>query len=134
MNPEIIITLVVVLVIFTASYKFLPYRSIGERKPVVAFLPKYKKEIETRKTDAEIENQLKEYGFSKVGSSNGISIYARGSVLGDFSIKLAKVNIKINRASDSTVIVHIEASWFVAFDTGDFWQFLTELTEKIQNA
>ncbi|MFW1563312.1 hypothetical protein ACEV87_22710 [Vibrio parahaemolyticus] len=134
MNTEIIITLVVVLVIFTASYKFLPYRSIGDRKPVVTFLPKYQKEIETRKTDTEIENQLKEYGFSKVGRSNGISSYARGSVLGDFSIKLAKVNIKINRASGSTVIVHIEASWFVAFDTGDFWQFLTELTEKIQNA
>jgi hypothetical protein len=134
LSPEIIILVVAVLIIFTISYKIIPYRLAGNKKPMVAFLPKYRKEIQTNKTDDEIKIQIEGFGFNKVSGQNGVSSFTRGNVFGDFSIKLVKVNIKIERASQTNVTIFIDAGWFVTFDTGDFWQFLHELTERLKNA
>ena len=56
----------------------------------------------------------------------------RGHILGDFSIKLAKVNLLVTEPKSGFVEFAIEAGWVAAFDTGDFWQFLTELKAKVE--
>ena len=130
---EILVPVVIVLAVFTVLYKLIPYRSVGEKKPFFAPLPKYQKIIDTKKSNEDIHSQLKEFGFSQVSASGNITKYKRGSVIGDFSIKLAKLNVSVVRVSDTSVKLTVEAGWFVAFDTGDFWMFLSELSQKIGN-
>jgi hypothetical protein len=57
----------------------------------------------------------------------------RGSVLGDFTVKLIKVNVGVTRITESSIKLTVEAGWFVAFDTGDFWSFLSELSAKVES-
>ncbi len=45
--------------------------------------------------------------------------------LGEFRVKEPHVGLSE---------VTLEASWVVAFDTGDFWTFITELANKLENA
>jgi hypothetical protein len=130
---EILLPVVVALFAFTILYRIIPHRQLGAKKPLVAFLPKYQKTVTTDKSDEDIQNQLETYGFKKVGLSNSASKFTRGSVVGDFSIKLAKVNVSVSRNHNTSVTVLVDAAWFVAFDTGDSWTFLNELSEKIES-
>ena len=130
---EILLIVVAALVILTAVYKLLPYRSLGENKPVIAFLPKYKKNVKHSLTNSELEEKLASFGFKKVRGNESFSKFTRGSVLGDISIKLAKVGVNIRKIADNEHEVTVQAGWIAAFDTGDHWKFTKELTEKIEN-
>ena len=140
MDINTIIFVVVALVAITLLYKVLPRRNLGEKKPFVSFLPKFKTSVKlptvllaSENPEKGLEVVLSEYGFIKKSKNNSITKYSRGHVLGDFSIKLAKVNLLVTEPKSGLAELAIEAGWVVAFDTGDFWQFLTELKAKIEN-
>ena len=129
---ELLIVVVAALVILTVLYKLLPFRGLGERKPTIAFLPKYRRTIRHSLTDLELEEKLRSFGFKKVSEKDSSVKFSRGSVLGDISIKLAKVNVGLRKISDSEHEVTVEAGWIAGFDTGDHWTFTKELTEKME--
>ena len=133
MEMQIIIVAGIVIVI-TVGYKLLPYRSAGSRKPVIAFLPKYKKTVTHTLTNKELELIMTGLGFKASKKRGEISRFSRGSVIGDISIKLAKVNVSMHRINPSEHEITVEAGWVAAFDTGDHWKFITELGEKFENA
>jgi len=122
------------LAVFTLAYKFAPYRSAGEKKPVIALFPKYRKRIQVKYTPDELESRLTSCGFSKSGVNNKITYYYRGSLLGDFSIKLIKVKLGVSEPENGMSDITLEASWVVAFDTGDLWTFITEISNKLEDA
>jgi hypothetical protein len=130
---EIVLFVVIALVVLTIIYKLLPYRCLGENKPVIALLPKYKKNVKHSLTDTELEAMLASFGFKKVYEKESISKFTRGSVLGDISIKLAKVVIYLRKIANNEHEVTVQAGWIAAFDTGDHWKFTKELTDKIEN-
>ena len=136
MDLNLIIIVVVALVGITAAYKLIPHRRVGDRKPLLALLPKYKKSISLNISEEQLESKLATYGFKKSGSKVGFSYFERGSLLGDFSfsVKLMKVKLGVKEPHDGLSEVTLQASWVVAFDTGDFWTLITELANKLENA
>lgn len=112
---------------------------MSNKKPFISFFPKYKTKValpssvlNTENPEKELEKILSRFGFVKKSQNTGLTKYSRGHVLGDFSIKLAKVNLLVTTPASDSVDISIEAGWVVAFDTGDFWKFLTELKEKVE--
>lgn len=134
MNFEIILSILLILVFITILYRLIPHRIASHKKPVFSLLPKYKTEFHTTKDDKEIEERLTGFGFRNTGTIRNASTYTRGSVLGDFSINLAKVNIRFEKIASNKAVLCIEAGWIVLFDTGDFWTFIKELSEKLEDA
>ena len=133
MNIELI-TIVSFIVIITLSYKLVPFRQAGPKKPRLAIFPKYKLMVNSNLNDVEREKILGELGFNKTKNSGSLTKYTRGSTLGDLSIKLSKVNITLNEMDNKKLEVTIQAGWVAAFDTGDHWQFITELGQKLKRA
>ena len=140
MDINTVIFVVVGLVAITLLYKVLPHRSIGKKKPFVSILPKFKTTVKLPATllasenpEKGLEEVLSEYGFIRKSKNNSVTKYSRGHVLGDFSIKLVKINLLVTEPKSGSAEFAIEAGWVAAFDTGDLWQFLTELKTKIES-
>ena len=134
MNIKIIIAVAIGLIAFTLVYKLIPYRRVGNSKPPIAFLPKYVKDIRLNLNQEELEAKLANFGFKKSSSKNGITYFQRGSLLGDFSVKLLKIKLGVAEPKNGMSEITLEAGWIVAFDTGDFWIFITELSTKLEEA
>ena len=139
MDLNYIIFVVVELIAFTLLYKSLPHRNIENTKPSFSVFPKFKTKVklpatllESENVEKELEEVLSEYGFVKKSQKNSVTKYSRGHVLGDFSIKLLNINLLVTKPQSGVVEFAIEAGWVAAFDTGDFWQFLTELKTKVE--
>ena len=128
-----IILILLALVAITVIYRLLPHRSLGKSKPSFALMPKYKQVVDTEKTNSEIEQIMSGLGFKKVKEGAPLK-YTRGSVLGDISIKLSKVDVHLSEISPKKREISIQAGWIAGFDTGDHWQFLYELSKKIEDA
>jgi hypothetical protein len=134
MNLNLIIIVISVLIGFTVIYKLIPYRRTGEKKPVFDLLPKYRKSIHLNINQEQLESKLATFGFNKISSKNEFTYFNRGSLLGDFSIKLLKIKLGVKMPHDGLSEITLEAGWVVAFDTGNFWIFITELAGKLEKA
>ena len=131
---EVAIVAAVVAVIFlTVGYKVAPFRDAEGSKPLFVFLPKYRKLVTRSKSNAELENELSRFGFDKVKQDESVSYFTRGSVLGDFSINLARVNVALREINPNQHELTVQAGWVAAFDTGDHWQFITELGRELED-
>jgi len=122
-----------VLFVATVSYRLLPFRNAGDRRPFLALVPKYKKRIVSSESDEALEEQLARYGFRKRKQSGATASFTRGSVLGDLSIELAKVDVGLSRLNDEALEITVQAGWVAAFDTGDHWELITELGRKLES-
>lgn len=129
----IVIIVTILLSLITIFYKVLPFRVAGSKKPFLAIFPKYRKSVKHNLTHKELAQRLSEFGFRKTSGSSSITKFTRGSIIGDISIKLAKVNVELRELSENELEIFVQAGWVVAFDTGDHWKFITELSEKIEN-
>lgn len=131
---EINVLLIVVFVaLITLLYKVLPFREAGNTKPSLALFPKYRKLVQHSLSGTELEQKLSEFGFRKTKQKDSVSHFTRGSVLGDFSINLSKVNVALREVAPNEHELTVQAGWVAAFDTGDHWQFTTELASKLEN-
>ncbi len=128
------IAAIAVIILITVLYKLIPFRETGERKPHLAILPKYKKRITHALSRQQIEQKLTELGFKKLDENDSTLKFSRGSILGDISIKLTRVDVGLQIISSSELEVTVQAGWLAAVDTGDHWSFITELCEKIAAA
>lgn len=134
MEATIVLMSIGVLIACTVVYKQLPHRAASPNKPLFAFFPKYKKRIKHTLTAQQIEERLAEFGFKKTAEQGDLMAFSRGSVLGDISVKLSKVAVGLEKIADNEHEITVHAGWVRAFDTGDHWQFITELSERIENA
>ena len=128
-----IISAVVGVAVMTVSYKLAPYREANGNRPLFVLLPKYRKLIQHTKSSEELEGELSRFGFNKVRQADDVTYYTRGSVLGDFSINLAKVNVALREVAPHQHELTVQAGWVAAFDTGDHWQFITELGRELED-
>jgi hypothetical protein len=119
------------VLVTTVLYKILPHRSLGAKQPIIAFLPKYKHVLEHAISKEKLERELTGYGFRKTKEQGNRTMFVRGSLLGDFSINLAKVKAGLIERSTNRYELTVEAAWVAAFDTGDHWKFLKELCNKL---
>ena len=85
-------------------------------------------------TQHQLEKNLVELGFKKKGESGAKTKFSRGSLLKDFSVERAAVDICLYKLSGTKYEITVNAGWVAAFDTGDLWQLMTELSKKIESA
>ena len=129
--------LLIMLVAFVGVvvlYQILPYRELGAKKPFIALLPKYKALIQCDTSVADLSEKMRKLGFKKVSEENEIAKYSRGSIFGDFAIKLAKVDVYINPVSATEKEILVRSGLVAAFDTKsrDHWRFLNELSQTLE--
>ena len=122
------------------SYKRNKPKELPKTKPLIAWLPKYhsvvclpEKIINTPSATEALGKQLSLFGFKLVKDSPSELVFSRGSALGDFSIKIVKVNLKFGKPLTNETKLIIEYGSFALFDTGDLWKFSEDLISKLEN-
>lgn len=131
---ESVIIFAVVIVCITFIYKLMPFRDLAHTKPALTLFPKYRTTLQLSdelSDDAKLEDRFSQLGFTLRKTDENKRIFYRGSLLGDFSVKILKLKCAVVTSPDSTSLT-IEAGWMIAFDTGDLWTFTSELKQKLQ--
>ena len=81
---------------------------------------------------------LEPEGFALETRDAGTLTFARGNVLGDFSVKAAKVRLTFETPpADPKAPAHVRAEYAVAlpaFDTGDLARLLKDVVAKVEAA
>ncbi|WP_394392190.1 hypothetical protein [Shewanella woodyi] len=129
-----IISVIVILAVITIGYKVAPHRDLGKSKPFLAVFPKYKCLVSVTYNPDVLESKLEEFGFKKVGEKGEGVKFTRGSVLGELSVNLTKVDLHLSSANSTKTCLLVNAGWVAAFDTGDHWILTKDLAEKLENA
>ncbi len=76
--------------------------------------------------------RLNQLGFVEMGRDIDQIRFTRGSILGDFSVQIAKVDLTFRLPLDTETVLQVEYGAFAAFDTGDLWKFTTELKDRLE--
>jgi hypothetical protein len=131
-----IVAYVVLKLIFRVAYKMKPYREMVAIKPSIVLLPKYKAEVtlaDELVDSVALEKRLASFGFKKSSEEDGRTYFVRGHILGGFSFSIKHVRLKLGFKSlqNGKSEITLESGVPIAFDTGDCWTFLTELSEKL---
>lgn len=125
--------LILTLVLIHFGYQKLKGVLLPIKKPFIQFFPKYCWKLEGNISQDELEKTMSTFGFQISLDNKKYIKFTRGSVLGDFSIKITKVNISFEKPLSKGSKVYIAYGNFApVFDTGDLWKFTKELTKKIE--
>ena len=110
---------------FLIAYKSKGPEPLPEQKPLFTFLPKYVvalpipgRTLAADDSVAELEQLLKPIGFAISARSADTVRFSRGSMLGDFSVDIAKLDLKFPLPVKSEAHVEVSYGSFAAFDTG----------------
>ncbi len=133
-----VLLVIAVFVVLKVSYTAKGYAPLPAAKPRFCPLPKYVVSIPLGDADAEydLSARLDDYGFHEVRRNPNAIVFSRGSALGDFSIKIAKLVATAPLPMSNPIQLNVEygVPFGCAFDTGDLWKFCRELAEKIEAA
>ena len=136
-----LIIVVAAIAVFLLAYRLKAPAALPPARPSFCFLPKYAFAIRlpanlTSASDpvAELSRLLAPLGFAESKRTADSVRYSRGSLLGDFSVEVAKVHLDVSLPLVSESHVRVAYGSFAAFDTGDLWSFCTELNVKVAPA
>ena len=131
-----VLLIIVVLVALKMSYTAKASLPLPSTRPRFCLLPKYVVSLPLEGPDVEgdLSSRLALYGFQELRRDANAVVYSRGSAVGDFSIKIAKLVVTATFPLSNPARLNIEygVAFGCAFDTGDLWKFCRELTEKIE--
>jgi len=138
---QLIVVVPTVIVAFLVAYKFKPFSELSVARPSFSVLPKYfvsvhipESVILSETPSKSLESMLSSLDFKLEQTTESEIRLVRGSVLGDFSLKIAKVRVSAPLPLLSATRIRVEYGSFAAFDTGDLWKFCRELQEKLGTA
>lgn len=119
-----------VLVVVALIYSEKAAKKFPHTKPLFAWLPKYNVPMPAKVLAdlGRVHEALTAFGFEKSRKSAAGLRYKRGSVVGDFSIKVAQVVVVILPDAEQ---MEVRYGAFAVFDTGDLWTFASELRQKL---
>lgn len=132
-----IVAYVVLKLIFRAVYKMKPYQELASSKPSIALLPKYKTEVtlaDELVDSVALQKKLASIGFKKSLEKDGRVYFVRGHILGGATLSINHIKMKLGFKSlqKNRSEITLESCGQIAFDTGDCWNFLTELSQKLE--
>ncbi len=131
-----VLLLIGAIVLLKVSYTAKRFVPLPPTKPAFCLLPKYTFTIPIQGTNAEADLAaiLVQFGFREPQRDATAIVFTRGSALGDFSVKIAKLVVTASLPVSHPVELKIEYGVVVgcAFDTGDLWKFCNELIEKVE--
>ncbi len=126
----------VLIIIMLLLYRMRNPKEYPEKKPAFAMLPKYRLIVKLSagsNSKELLSNKLSTLGFKLSGDTSSQIVFSRGSVLGDISIKITKVNLKFDKPLSEKTGLTVEYGAFAFFDTGDLWEFIRELSDKLKS-
>jgi hypothetical protein len=134
---RLIVIVSVVVAAFLVAYRLKPFSELSVRRPMLSVLPKYLVSIRiptavilSQNPSESLEEMLSSLDFKLEETTASEIRFTRGSVLGEFSFKVAKVRVSAPFPLLSETQMQIEYGAFAAFDTGHLWKFCRELQEK----
>lgn len=114
-------------------------RDLPSEKPRLCWFPKYRTKLlvadailTASDPFAALEEQMTGMGFELDREHRHAAVFTRGESWGDFSAKVAQVNVKFAMPLQKEAELQIEYGHFALFDTGDLWHSATQLKEQIQ--
>lgn len=116
---ELIIIIIFAISVITIVYRSLPFRTLGNKKPLIALFPKYIAKFDQPLSD--IESSLEKMKFRKINNTtyNGVKIYRR------WSGKVINLNVEIDK---ETRQIKVCSSFFgIALDAGGIWQITSNI-------
>lgn len=120
-----IVAAAVITTVFMVNMRKVPL-SLPSAKPTLAFFPKYYISLPLSEGRPErLKEILEEKGLKANTDRSGKTVFERGSVLGDFSIKWTK--LRISQIEGRPGRLSITYGGPALFDTGDLWKFAKEL-------
>ncbi len=132
---NIIIYAIVLIIMMFIIYRIKIPKELPEKKPVIAWLPKYSTTVklsENLSSGETLSRHLSAFGFKLAKETPENITFSRGSVLGDISIRITKVNLKFDKPLSGHTGLVIEYGALAFFDTGDLWKFTNELKGKLE--
>jgi len=133
---RLILYVVIALITLKVAYTLKGFSRMPKTKPGFAWLPKYTVSIpvETADIETDLSSHFARYGFVEVKRDPKAIVYSRGSALGDFSVKIAKIVATVPVPVSNPVQLQVQYGviFGCAFDTGDLWKFCMELSEKVE--
>lgn len=137
----IVVSLVVIAVALTyffSLYKKKQAVPLPDSKPGFSWLPKFTVQVEPAAgivggddPVAALERRMSELGFRRTARDDAKIQFARGSLVGDFSVSIMNITLTFSLPIESPTTVLVEYGAFAAFDTGDLWKFATELRNNL---
>jgi len=138
---QLIVVVPAAIVAFLAAYKLKPFSELSVSRPALSVLPKYlvsvhipESVILSETPSKSLERMLSNLDFKLEQTTDSDIRLSRGSVLGDFSLKIAKIRVSVPLPLLSETELRVEYGAFAAFDMGDLWTFCRELQEKVGTA
>jgi hypothetical protein len=135
---QLIFFVAAAIVAFLIAYRLKPFSDLSVARPTISILPKYLVSVHipeavilSEAPSKSLGNMLSGLGFELEKTTTSEIRLVRGSVLGDFSLKIAKVRVSAPLPLLSETELRVEYGAFAAFDTGDLWTFCRELEEKV---
>ncbi len=136
----LIVTAVTVAVLILA-YKRSSPALLPTQKPPFCFLPKYDVPINApisvsgaADPIAALDRVMRSLGFAQLSETENFVGFGRGSLLGDFSVRIAKVRVEFSLPLTSDLHCRVVYGSFAAFDTGDLWTLCSEIKNEIESA
>ena len=135
----ILLLVAAVLAIVLAIYVGSRYRILPDRKPALCWFPKYRFSVDLppvvtgreQPLDA-VAERMETLGFQLKKADDAGALFSRGSIAGDISIEIVKVNVRFPLPLAPTPEVRAGYA-FAFFDTGDLWAFCQELKSTLQD-
>ena len=123
---DLVFWIVGAVVTLTVIYHVAPFRAWKNKRPKLAFFPKYLANYAGDINDV-IAN-IKEMGFES--DENWPNIFSRGKLYGDFSAKSMKLRIEIIEPENSLKVYAPFTGVF--FDTSDLWSITSNAIRVIK--
>ncbi len=131
----VVFALAVVFVI----YRIRPASQFDAERPAFCLLPKFLVPMEIPEQISGSSNpldgldqRLSPLGFRLERSSDDSATFKRGSVMGDISVKLSKVQLVFPLPLQGKVDVLVRYGFVAAFDTGDLWVLAGDVRRHVQ--
>ena len=102
--------------VLSIVYRLVPHRCLSDKKPLIAFFPKYLFPIDR---DIAVLN-LEASGFKNY---KGTNTFVRGYFWGDFLASITRLNVVIK---GDAAFLHVLLMG-ILFDTGDSWKIAKEI-------
>lgn len=124
---------IAMVVAVTLVYRLMPFRLVAEQKPALAFLPKYRMPLNLGLDAWQIEAELAGIGFELENADAERLLFVRGSLAGDLANRAPRTRLGVREAAEGGSEITLEATWIVGFDNGEFWTFITEVGQRLEN-
>ena len=127
--------LLLVIILMKVIYSTKSFAVLPSVKPKFCLFPKYVVTLQLNgsEPESELSSRLANWGFRERPDGSNRLTFHRGSAVGDFSIKIAKLIATASRPVKESVELYVSygVPLGVAFDTGDLWQVCHELQQKL---